>query len=79
MSLKNLSIEELLEILRTALRPQGTLQVVKLELGNYGYMNHDFVSKAIDQLEIMMLTRQEATPLEKLGIYLLLDSIGYER
>lgn len=73
------TVGELLETLRHMLKPQGTAPVVKLELGGYGYVRHELVEQAIDQLEKMMLLGIKASPLETLGIQLLLDSIYYER
>lgn len=66
------------ERMRNALQPQGTSPIVRLHCGNSDmYVNHDFVTKCIDELDKMQaraLLGDAPSNLEKLAYMLLCDS-----
>lgn len=77
-----MNVEELIRTLRNNLQPSGTAQVVQLHINSYGMFDVNAVQKAVDRLEYLMTIGvalgEKATPLEALGIRLLLDSIYYD-
>lgn len=71
------------EDLRKALQPKGKEQVVRLDLYNNNYFNWEFVERCIKQLEVIsqfkfFMKDYSLSPLEKLGVILLLDSAGVD-
>lgn len=79
-----MSPDELITRLRETLKPYNPDHPhVRLQLAEYGFFGAEIVTKAIDELERIMLiypvTGEKASPLQTLGIQLLLDSIYYER
>ena len=76
---KELSITEQM---RQTLVPRGTAPIVQLSLAEYGFINHDFVLKCIDELERLPMRAQMGEPptnLEKLAYMLLCDSAFIDR
>ena len=79
-----MSPSELIETLRDRLKPYNPDHpIVKLHLADYGFFGYEAVTAAIDELERVMLiypaTGEKVSPLQSLGIQLLLDSIDYRR
>jgi len=67
--------------MRNILVPQGTMPVVKLQLSNYGYVNHDMVLKCLDEIDRLPLKQvlgENPSELERLAIMLLMDSAHIE-
>ena len=76
---KELSI---IEQMRQSFVPKGTAPIVQLSLADYGFVNHDFVLKCIDELERMPMRAQMGEPptnLETLAYMLLCDSAFIDR
>ena len=68
-------------IMRAQLVPQGTLPAVKLRLNNYGYVNHDFILRCLDEIDRLPMKQVLGEPtseLERLAIMLLMDSAYIE-
>lgn len=78
------TIKEFVDRLRNNLQPRGhgpNSDIVKLELGNYGYIDGQLVRNALDDLEKLMVLRsidvtEKPSALETLAIFLLADSAG---
>jgi hypothetical protein len=71
----------LTKIMRCKLVPQGTLPAVKLHLNNYGYVNHDFILRCLDEIDKLPMKQALGEPpseLERLAIMLLMDSAYIE-
>jgi hypothetical protein len=72
----------IIQTLRSALRSGAPGGPVRLAL-HLNYFTPKFIKEAIDELERLIPMVQagveETTPLQRLGIYLLLDSAGVER
>ena len=64
--------------LKKALEPKGSKNVVRLALINE-WFNYDFVQNAINQVQISTIVGGALNPLEKLGLFLLLDSAGFKQ
>jgi hypothetical protein len=74
------SDQEIIEILRNALKPKGTAPVVRLDLDNK-YYKADFVQECIDEMEQLAkrsFVGDEPTALERLAAHVLMDSAGIE-
>lgn len=73
--------QSLTQRMREELVPQGTSQVVKLQLGNLGYIDYPFVLKCIDEIDGLHVRHALGDPisnLERLAIMLLMDSAYIE-
>lgn len=76
------TIKEYVDGLRHKLQPRGTgpgSDIVKLQLGNYGYVDGTLVRDALDELEKVMVLKcldidDRPSALEKLAILLLTDA-----
>jgi hypothetical protein len=71
--------ESTFDNIRKVLQPRGELPLVKLSLRNHGYVDLQEISEAIDEMESLFPQVKagiiEPTPLQKLAIRLLFDSI----
>lgn len=63
-----------------ALKPKGTLDVVRLDLDN-NFFTHDFVKQCIYEINMAYGIKRQLNPLEQLGVFVLFDSAGvkYEK
>ena len=77
------TVAEFLALMRARLAPvgntpEGEPPIVKLYLGNAGYVEHALVASAIDELERRMIThpalREPTNALERLAILLLTET-----
>ena len=79
---KQFSEMTVIEKMRNNLRPQGTAPIVMLHTNGSGlWLNHEFVTTCIDELERMPMKAalgQEPSNLEKLAYMLLCDSAYIE-
>lgn len=68
--------------IRKVLQPKGELPLVKLELRNHGYVDLQEISEAIGEMEVLLPQVQagiiELSPLQKLAVRLVLDSVSVE-
>lgn len=72
------TIGALIERMKAELTPKGTEPLVRLELGNHGFVAHELVHQAVAQFEQHILAHPLAGPLnglERLGMALLLGSL----
>jgi hypothetical protein len=71
---------DIINQLKEALVPHGTMPVVRLFLKDQGanYFNHDFVTSCINEFQkkslLVCCELEEFTPLEKLAMRVLFDS-----
>lgn len=75
------SLGALVQRMREQLVPKGSLPLVRLQLRNHGFVAQETVAEAISQLEAHACSSVLSGPLtglEKLGLTLLLDTIGYD-
>lgn len=73
-------MESVFDTIRKILQPKGELPLVKLELRNHGYVALQEISEAIDEMESLFPQAQagiiELSPLQKLAVKLILDSVS---
>ena len=72
MSEKIMTDLQLLERLREALRPQGT--VVVLHLDGARFMKPEFIGACLADFENIIMDRKKLSPMQKLALEVLLDS-----
>jgi hypothetical protein len=69
---------EMISRMRSTLVARGTKPVVRLNLQT-AYFDEKFVAACISRVELMIAMDEPTDPLQKLGLYLLLDSAGIEK
>lgn len=72
-----MSPQEKLIVMRQTLVPQGTAPLVGLRLRDATYVDKDFVTAALNELErlpVMIAMGEEVSPLQKIAIMVLQDS-----
>lgn len=73
---------DFINIMERTLVPQGTLPLVRLFLKDSSYFSEEFIKSCIQEIERLpmnMALGEKITPLQKLGMYVLLDSAYIER
>jgi hypothetical protein len=71
-----MKMQEIIELMKSVLSPQGTEDFVRLFLKRSTYLDKSFVDRAIKEFELSLIRYhiEEPSALEKLGIMVLLDS-----
>jgi hypothetical protein len=65
---------QLLAALRNSLQPKGTAPIVCLHLQGARFMNADFISKCLNELETAMVLGNTLNSMERLALEVMLDS-----